>query len=83
MAASRKIQGADARVQAEWLIENAITSRLAYIIAVDGVASALVLSMAANRGAEFAVFSLAPDPFLTFGDEPKSREDALSVHRAS
>ncbi len=40
--------------------------------------SALVLSMAADRGAEFARYlSLALRLVIsTFGDEPKSREDA-------
>jgi hypothetical protein len=66
--------------QAEWLIEHSDNFSIGYEnIAVDGVGVGVgVIDGGKDRGAEFAVFKsgFSPDPFLTFGDEPKSREDA-------
>ncbi len=44
------------------------------IIAVDGVGVGVGVIDGKDRGAEFAVFKsgFAPDPFLTFGDEPRA-----------
>ncbi len=61
-----------------------ITSRLAHEnIAVDGVGVGVgVIDGGKTAVLKFAVFKsgFAPDPFLTFGDEPKRRE--MSVHRS-
>ncbi len=60
----------------EWLIEHSNNFAIGYEnIAVDGVGVGVgVIDGGKDRGAEVAVFKsgFTPDPFLTFGDEPRA-----------
>lgn len=66
--------------QAEWLIAHSDHNSIGYEdTAVDGVGVGVgVIDGGKDRGAEFAVFKSGykPDPYLTFEDEAKTKEQA-------
>jgi hypothetical protein len=66
--------------QADWLIQRSDERAIGYEnIAVDGVGNGVgVITAGRMKGVEFSVFKsgMSPDMYLTFNDEPLSREEA-------
>jgi hypothetical protein len=64
--------------QAKWLIKHSDATQIGYEnVAVDGVGLGVgVLDTGKELGVQFATYKsgFAPDPLLTFDDEPKSQE---------
>lgn len=66
--------------QADWIMERSDNISIGYEnVAVDGVGNGVgVITAARLKGGDFSVFKsgFAPDPYLTFGETPISKDEA-------